>query len=482
MDLRVTPSIISHNANRNVQLRNTELARLQQQISSGLRISRPADDPFGFSEIGAYRQQLRALQAESSNIDQTQSQLSLSVTQLQDVSNIFVQAKQLALQGVQSVDQNERNALAIEVDHLISRLLSSANASYGGEYVFSGANTRQKPFEQIESPIPDELPQVRYTGSKIGVETLVSASISVTSRTVGSEIFSRRGRGETRLLPNKTGLQLGGGKDNATGRATIQLSHTATSFTGASGIATGTNSIAGDTVLGTHSLEIIDLAGDGSSGTISLNGGAAVSFTSADDNLRVVGPQGEIVFLDTTNITAGFSGNVSVQADGVISIDGGATSIPIDFSADQILTHSVRQSVTHVDTSGVKQTGRVNVEYQDTADAFTTLFELRDDLLNNRKLANDGVAGALGRRLADIDSVSDQIFGAIGQQSADLEDLSILKQRNEDVQFELNVVLANREAVDYADVTTRLQESLNLLQFTYAASSQILNQSILDYF
>src|SRR5439155_11953260 len=100
--------------------------------------------------------------------------------------------------------------------------------------------------------------------------------------------------------------------------------HTSTTYQAGSGVQTGSGSAAGDTVIGpagAHQLTIVDTSGTGAAGTVSLDGGPAVAFTNADTNLKVSGPNGQVVFVDTTAITANFNGTVNITANGTVSVD-----------------------------------------------------------------------------------------------------------------------------------------------------------------
>ena len=112
---------------------------------------------------------------------------------------------------------------------------------------------------------------------------------------------------------------------------------------------------------------------------------------------------------------------------------------------------------------------------------FSTLLELRDDIRNQRGLSSDQLADAFSRRIGDIDRGINDITAEIGRQAADLEDMKLLQERNGDVQLQLQSSLSDKSGVDYAEAVTSMQESLDLLKFTYSASAQILQQSILNY-
>jgi len=485
MNIRTTPLSISQSTVFNLRARNSQLATNQLQLSSGLRFQRPSEDPSAFAELSFFRREISALSAESANISDAESQLNFSVAQLQQVNEILVNAKQIALQGRQAVDQTERNALATQVEKMLERLLATVNASDKGKYLYGGAANTAAPFELQENGNGNGSPRANYLGSHTETETVVSASINVTTRHDGSQIFFRSGRGES-IFMGSTGAAAGSGKDTGIGQATLQIVHFKTNYVVAdgSGVARGVSSDAGDTLIGNaavHAVQIVDLVGDGSAGTIALNGGEPVAFTNADNDLKVVGPKGEIVYVDTTNITPGFAGTNRLSSLGKMSTDGGQTFTDIDYSNNQIVRNSVNGEITNVDTSAVRSVGTTQIDYADTSDVFTTLMQLRDELVNKRQLNGSDWNQAFERRLSDLDVVTEQAWQEMGEQSSDLQNLQRLKTRNEDIRYEMETMISGREAVDYADAVTRLQEGLNQLQFTYASFASILQQSILNH-
>ena len=46
---------------------------------------------------------------------------------------------------------------------------------------------------------------------------------------------------------------------------------------------------------------------------------------NSDTNLKVSAPNGDVVYVNTTAVVPGFSGNVDITADGMLSVDGGTT-------------------------------------------------------------------------------------------------------------------------------------------------------------
>ncbi len=289
---------------------------------------------------------------------------------------------------------------------------------------------------------------------------------------------------DTTLFLGNTGAASGSGTDSGVGQGTLLVRHTATTYAAGSGVQVGTSSPAGDTVIGaagSHLLTIDDTSGTGASGTISLNGGPVISFSNTDTDLEVIGLSGEVVFVDTTSITAGFSGDIAMTADGSLSTDGGLTGAPIDFSANQLVIDSTTGAVTNVNSSGIFRVGSEQLEYSGTAGAFEALMELRNDLRNTRNLSPDDWHAAMSRHIEDLTRVHDHILNVVGEQSIALENLDALESRAQDLQLATKVIISELASTDISEAAIRLQAETNLLEFTFASSVGLLNTSLLDF-
>ena len=187
------------------------------------------------------------------------------------------------------------------------------------------------------------------------------------------------------------------------------------------------------------------------------------------------------MFIDTTAITAGFSGNVDIEAAGTLSTDGGATETVIDFSNNQVVENSITGNVTHIDSSGVAYAGVESLEYEGTADAFTALLELRDDLQNTRGLDSADLSESLERRFVDLQRASDQILNVVGEQSVALQQLDQMAVQNENQQLDLSSRLSDVGSADLAKVIVEMQGVQTTMQFNYAALSIVQSNNLLDF-
>jgi len=476
---RVTQNQISSLANSQLAKQTSELFKRQQEISTGLRIQRPSDDPAAMRRSLVQKDRLDRLDSHLSSIQFAQSRLSQSEVQLQDANTLLVRARGIALQAPQATDETEVKALANELDGILNQLTNVANAKDENGYLFSGTASQTQPFPANAT----RNGQSSYAGSQAGNELLITGDTSRDTVLSGDQIFQPIAR-ESTILTGKTGAKAGTGMDTATGTRELLVTHVATSYAGTSGVTAGTNSATGDTIigaLGTHRLQINDTSGTGAAGTLSLNGGPAVNFTNGDTNLLVQGPGGEQISIDASAITAGFNGSVDIASTGAMSIDGGLTTIPITFAANEVVTDSRDGTIVNVDSTAIAQSGTGQMEFPGTVDVFNAVRALRNDLLNTRNLSSSDRTAALSRRLADIDRVHNHLLDTIGVQSVSQQQIDGLQSRTEELQLAGNQQYSDTVSADIFESVTRLQELTNLQQFTMSAVGKLLTPNLLNY-
>lgn len=460
-----------------------ELQKYQRQISTNLRFQRPSDDPIAFRQATSLSARLEELRTESNSISIANTKLNIAVSQLTQANEMLVQAKVLAQQGIQALSDGERQALAFEVEELLGGLKNVTKTKTGGAFLFGGTRTNRLPFEFKEPLVEGGTLDVSYFGSEFHSRSFISETVSVDSLYSGKQIFNSPQR-EPTLINSSTGADVGSGTDNIIGRATLQVRHTMTTYLGGSGIVAGASSPGNDTVLGpagTHSLTIDDTSGTGAFGTISLNDGESYSYTSTDTDLKIVGGHGEIIHVDMSSITAGFSGTVDIVADGTLSVDGGLSTTAIDFSSNQTIVDSTTDRFTNINSSNIIRTGDDYLDFPGTSDAFQVLYELTQDLRNTRNLSNSDIAEALDSRLGELARASDNLLDSISQQSASLQTLDRLDDRNLDLSLEIETHLSDLQSADIPNAVLRLQNAQNLLEYTYRVTAEINSIGLIDF-
>ena len=130
------------------QQQQQKLAMLQQQISTGVRLSKPSDDPAAASKVLELEQTVSLNLQYQSNINLAEQRLNQQDAVLANYDNLLIRVRELAIQANNApVDATSRNAIAAEIDERLNELLSLANSIDGnGDYLFAGYQNDSAPF------------------------------------------------------------------------------------------------------------------------------------------------------------------------------------------------------------------------------------------------------------------------------------------------------------------------------------------------
>ena len=132
------------------QQQQVKLAKLQQQISTGIRLSKPSDDPAAASKVLELEQTVSLNLQYQSNINLAEQRLNQQDAVLANFDNLLIRVRELAIQANNApVDQTSRNAIAAEIDERLNELLSLANTiDSNGDYLFAGYQNDSAPFTE----------------------------------------------------------------------------------------------------------------------------------------------------------------------------------------------------------------------------------------------------------------------------------------------------------------------------------------------
>ena len=162
-----------------IQTQSAALARLQEQISTGMRVVRASDDPGSAVKIMDLRRKSASLDTYLKNIGQTSQTLSNSLNAMQQTSTSLTRVRQLLTQASSGTysDAN-RASVAEEVDTLLEQALSLANMSHLGQYSFGGQKSAAAPY--VAQRVGGQIADVQYAGSLEQMRVPVAAGTSTT--------------------------------------------------------------------------------------------------------------------------------------------------------------------------------------------------------------------------------------------------------------------------------------------------------------
>lgn len=181
--MRVTQSMLTNNMLSNLSSSYEKMAKLQEQVSSQKKFSKPSDNPVAammgmgyrtnLNQIGQYQSNI----AEATNwIDSTDDAITEAVSAMQRIRELTVQGSNGTYEGEQLKNVSE------EIKQLKEHLITLGDTQIGGKYIFNGQDTNVRP-----SSIKDANGNTVYGTGDINLE--VFSGISLKINTDGSKIF-----------------------------------------------------------------------------------------------------------------------------------------------------------------------------------------------------------------------------------------------------------------------------------------------------
>ncbi|UFJ40060.1 flagellar hook-associated protein FlgL [Brevibacillus humidisoli] len=181
MSMRVTQTMLNNNMMRNYHNSMSKLGNLQEQLSSGKKVSRPSQDPVIATRGMFYRtalveneQYLRNANMASSWMDMTDNVLNEAGKIMQRVNELLVYS------GDGAVSPEDLKAMAEEVSQLKKQLGTLANQTINGRYIFNGTDTTTAPYD----PVAGEFIGTNDEEIKLEVNQGVQVPINVNSQNI----------------------------------------------------------------------------------------------------------------------------------------------------------------------------------------------------------------------------------------------------------------------------------------------------------
>ena len=157
--MRVTQSMLSQNMLRNLSSSYNNMGKLQEQLNTGKKVTRPSDDPVVVMKGMGYGMQVDKVEQFQKNMGEVNNWLDSSDDALDGVGQVLHRLKELATNASNTgtMGENERKAIETEMNQLREHVRDLANTKVGDKHIFSGSMT-DKPlfnkdtgFEQGES-------------------------------------------------------------------------------------------------------------------------------------------------------------------------------------------------------------------------------------------------------------------------------------------------------------------------------------------
>lgn len=145
--MRITTQMTTTGVLANINNVQQQLATTQQQLSTGLSINQPSDNPYGASLAIQLKNDLQNLGNYQSSVTDGTAWSSAADTSLTNVMSMLQRAQELTIQASNGDESaTDLSATADEIDQLAAAMKQEANAQYNGQYIFSGTATGTAPY------------------------------------------------------------------------------------------------------------------------------------------------------------------------------------------------------------------------------------------------------------------------------------------------------------------------------------------------
>lgn len=150
--MRITFNTLNRHMLHVINNRYADLAKLQDQLSTGKRLLRPSDDPVSVANDLKLRSKGTELTQYNKNQNDGMSFMSVSDTAMQSMNTLMQRVRELAVQASNdTLSADERAFIQKEVEQLTRQVLGLANTNYKGDFVFAGTQTKIAPFPTLVS-------------------------------------------------------------------------------------------------------------------------------------------------------------------------------------------------------------------------------------------------------------------------------------------------------------------------------------------
>ncbi|MFN6102747.1 MAG: flagellar hook-associated protein FlgL [Burkholderiales bacterium] len=186
MVMKVSTSMFFDRAS--AQLANVQgnLAKTQEQLSTGKQITKPSDEPDKASLVTRLESEIARQKSYQESIKAIEIRRKAEETALNSTSDVMFRMKELSVQAANdTLGAADRKTIALEMTELRNQILSLANSQdSNGNYLFAGSRVSQMPFS------PDAKGVIVYKGDQARMVVGVGDNRRMNQNIPGSDAFT----------------------------------------------------------------------------------------------------------------------------------------------------------------------------------------------------------------------------------------------------------------------------------------------------
>jgi flagellar hook-associated protein 3 FlgL len=186
MSTRINPNILPDLLSA-MQTAQQNAQNAAQEVSTGLSVNNPGDNPGAVAALVTTDAQTSQDAQFQTNVSDLQSKYQVADSVLNSASQVLTSAITLGTEGATgTIGAANRQSIASQVTGLQQQLLSLANTTYQGTYIFSGTDVTTQPFTQ-DSSAPSG---VTYNGNTAVTSVEISQGQSIQTNLPGDQVFA----------------------------------------------------------------------------------------------------------------------------------------------------------------------------------------------------------------------------------------------------------------------------------------------------
>jgi flagellar hook-associated protein 3 FlgL len=191
------------------------------ELSTGRRVNQLSDDPAAAAELVGNSNQSSQDDQYLQNAGSLQAKFQVADSTLSNVVTALTRAISIGTEGANgTVNAGDRQAIAGEVQGLITQTLSLANTTFQGAYIFAGTAVNTQPFVQNAAT-----GTVAYAGNLDSTAVELSNGNSIAANLPGTQLFQNASGSAFQSLQDLNTALLSG---NGIGAAVVEVQNALT--------------------------------------------------------------------------------------------------------------------------------------------------------------------------------------------------------------------------------------------------------------
>lgn len=183
--MRVTNKTMLNNYLQNLNRNLNQMAKSQNQLSSGKEISKPSDDPFAVTRSMSLHTSINQNNQYLRNIEDSLGWVDMTDSALGGIGDILNRVRELTIKGANgSLSGTDRKAIQDEMEQLVGQVAQIGNSNYDGRYIFGGQKTTEAPFK-----VGEEGYILEYTGDQGKLKREISQNVTMEVNVPGDWIM-----------------------------------------------------------------------------------------------------------------------------------------------------------------------------------------------------------------------------------------------------------------------------------------------------